>query len=166
MKYLTYDLISAANGWVNESGEPEPGAIHSFNAAVESYFEHLEGLQAHISKPAFQFFRFGFGDDSLHDGRLISMSIGDFTSERGKIVKSKAEFGFVDFRGLREYTFTAKDIRRAKLALQDAPFGDLYTYELTAAPEDNLNLSFLFANGTEISVDFRRLIFRRRKWLC
>ncbi len=41
--------------------------------------------------------------------------------------------------------------------------GDLFTYELTAVDKDSLQLGFLFAVGASIVIQFRRLVFRRRR---
>jgi hypothetical protein len=42
-------------------------------------------------------------------------------------------------------------------------FGDVYVYELTKAPGDRLRLGFLFASGGSIVVEFKKLVFRKRR---
>ena len=41
--------------------------------------------------------------------------------------------------------------------------GDLYLVELTASEGKKLQLGFLFASGASLIIEFRRLVFRRRR---
>ena len=42
-------------------------------------------------------------------------------------------------------------------------FGDLYTYELTGDDDDDLRLGLVFASGASVSIQFQRLVYRRRR---
>ena len=77
MRFLPYELLAAANGWIDQGPEESQTAQKRFDAAVESYFRHLDTIRDRLSKPAWQFFRYGGGRYGLHDGRLLRLSAGD-----------------------------------------------------------------------------------------
>lgn len=172
MKYLTYELIAAANGWNADSNEeygvPEAGGGEEFERAVDAYRRELDSIKSRISTPAFKFFRYGRGETGIHDGRLISMSIGDGVTKRdsrfsGVRNSTEAIITVINFEEDREHVFRLKGVSGANLALVGSQFGDIYLCELTAVDDDKLKLSFLFADGHEIGVEFRKLIYRLKK---
>ena len=77
MRYFTYEVISAANGWGGQRNAELRKAEARYASAFEKYKEHLESLESRISRDAYQFFRYGFGSEGLHDARLLSIRAGD-----------------------------------------------------------------------------------------
>jgi hypothetical protein len=77
MKYFTYELIAAANDWIDQTNQELRVAEKRLNAAIQKYQRELESLKPRISGAAWNFFRHGFGEQGLHDARLISLRVGD-----------------------------------------------------------------------------------------
>lgn len=77
LRYFSYDLIAAANDWNPQTKAGQARAEKQFAKAGERYRTALDKLRSRIGRRAWQFFRYGFGPTGLHDGRLVSMSIGD-----------------------------------------------------------------------------------------
>ena len=77
MHYFTYDLIAASNDWIEQSATAQRAAEQRLDSVFREYLRQLDKLENRISRPAFQFFRYGFGSDSLHDARLLSLRVGD-----------------------------------------------------------------------------------------
>ena len=146
-------------------------------SAFEKYNLELENLKPRLSKPAWEFFRYGRDELGLHDGRLLSFRIGDgldYTPDgsspfRVNYQHTSAIFEFLNYEQVFHYTF---DLRRVTqmytdLFIDDFLFskslGDLYILELTETDDKNLQLGFLFATGATIAIRFKRLVFRRRR---
>ena len=175
MKYFTYELIAAANGWIDQSEKQQEQAERRFWRLVENYHLELEELQPRLSKSAWNFFRHGFAETGLHDGRLLSFSLGDgpdfiadgLTPFRINHQKAIARMEFLNYEQEFRHVFELRGLKRASMNLypdeDTGAIGDLYTYELTAASEDYLRLGILFATGAEIEFEFRRLIYRRSR---
>ena len=140
------------------------------------YQRELKALESRVSRKAWQFFRYGFGDKSLHDASLLSLRVGDGL---GFIANGKRPFylnrqttavviEFLNYQQNARYVF---DLRRVKL-LQTELYGEnesyarsighLYTYELSSL-RDDLQLGFLFASGGTIVVQFRRMVFQLQR---
>lgn len=176
MKYFTYKLIAAANGWNGESPRAEKRATILFEQACKDYQRQLTRVRRRISAPAWQFFRYGVMDESLHDATLLSFTIGD--DIRGKRPRSylwhrnsartRARLEFLNCRGDLKRVFECVDTRRLRTdlltgELPSKSLGDLYSYELRPIDRQYLALSFLFATGAEIEIEFRKLQFRTQR---
>jgi hypothetical protein len=175
MKYFSYQLIASANDWVKQSEKQRKQSEEQFWKVVGQYNDDLENIKHRVSKPAWNFFRYGFGDYGLHDGRLVSFNIGDniayspdnksFKRKRG--TSSKIEF--LNFKEEFYYQFVFRNVKSAKLnidvneSLFERNIGDLFTYELAEFDANNLQIGFLFASGAEINIVFSKLIFRRKR---
>jgi len=144
---------------------------------VKKYQRQLDALENRISRSAWQFFRYGFGSKSLHDGRLLSLKVGDglnytptgtspFLLNRQR---TSAIIEFLNYEQDLHYVFDLRGVNHSCIDLfveKDAyakSVGDLYIYELTAAGKDGLRLGFLFASGASIVVDFERMVFRKKR---
>ncbi len=177
MKYFTYDLVAAANDWIEQSEEEHRKAEKQFWSVVEDYHYELEGLKSRVSRAAWNFFRHGFGHYGLHDARLLSLSVGDgldyvpdgaspFLLNRQR---TTARVEFLNYEQGLHYLFDLRGVSRVQSDLfieEDSSaesIGDLFTYELTAVDKDNLQLGFLFASSASIIIQFRRLVFRRHR---
>src|ERR1044072_7653819 len=77
MLYFTYELISPANEWIDQTDDEVRAAERRMSAVIKKYQNQLDTLEPRLSRQAFQFFRFGYGSKSLHDARLLSANIGD-----------------------------------------------------------------------------------------
>ncbi|HEX8735824.1 MAG TPA: hypothetical protein VF721_10900, partial [Pyrinomonadaceae bacterium] len=77
MRYFTYETIAAANDWIEQTESESKKAEEHFWKLVSQYEQELETIKHRISKPAWNFFRYGFAETGLHDGRLLSFEIGD-----------------------------------------------------------------------------------------
>jgi hypothetical protein len=177
MKYITYNMVAAANDWIEQSEEEHRQAEKQYWAAVEQYRHELEGLKSRVSQPAWDFFWHGFGRYGLHDARLLSFSVGDgldyvpngtlpFLLNRQH---TSAKIEFLNYEQDFHYSFDLRGVRRVQsdLLIEEGSYaqsiGDLFTYELTAVNDSSLQIGFLFASGASIMIQFRRLVFRRHR---
>ncbi len=177
MKYLTYELLAAANDWIKQTEREERLAQKRFSAAVEKYRRELETLKPRISAPAWNFFMYGRDETGLHDARLLSLRVGDgldytpdgTTPFRLNRQRTAAVVEFLNYEQSFHYVFDLRGVSevRSDFSVDDflaaRSLGDLYLCELTAKDEKTLQLGLLFANGSTLVIQFRRLVFRRRK---
>lgn len=177
MKYFTSNLVAAANDWVEQTRDEYRQAEKQFWATVEDYYRELENLKSRVSRPAWDFFRHGFGRYGLHDAQLLSLSVGDgldyvpdgVAPFRLGWQRLSARIEFLNYEQDLHYLFELRGVRRVQsdLYLDVSPYaksiGDLFIYELTSPDTDSLQLGFLFASGASIVVQFHKLIFRRRR---
>ena len=176
MRYFTYELISAANGWGGKSVAARRKGEARYASAFEKYKEQLESLQSRISRDAYQFFRYGFGMEGLHDARLLSLRAGDgldyladgqqpFLLNRQKL---SVVIEFLNYEQNRHYIFDLRKVSRltCDLFVEEERYaksaGDLYTYELIGIG-DELGLGLLFASGATITAQFGKLVFRKKR---
>jgi hypothetical protein len=174
VKYFPYELIASANEWLDESPKAVRMAISQFKKASVAYKHHLDQIRQRVSSGAWQFFRYGVMDKSLHDATLLRLSMGDTlcaTSrgycDRRNRSRTTASFEFLSFNESWIAAFNCKNVQSLKADFCLAPpmlrnLGDLYIYELRAASPTTLALGFLFASGSEIEIEFGKLIFSRR----
>lgn len=73
MKYFTYKLIAAANGWTRQRRQRQADAARRFEETVVEYEKSLNILRPRLSASAWQF----FAKESMHDARLLTLSVGD-----------------------------------------------------------------------------------------
>jgi hypothetical protein len=176
MKYFTYELIAAANDWTEQCEEMRLDADRRFWEADKQYHSSLQELRPRISGQAWHFFENGHGRWGLHDGRLISLSIGDGLDYRPDGTRpfrvnhqrTVARILFLNHEQDLLYTFDLRGVDRMRddLLRCEAPnwcLGDLFTYEITAIDKNLLQLGFLFASGATIVAEFTKLIFRRQR---
>jgi hypothetical protein len=176
MKYFTYDVICAANGWNDQS----PGQIQRAQVRLvalnQAYQSELDGLQSRIGQRAWRFFREGFGGTGLHDARLLSLCVGDGLAYmpngeapfRVNRQRASAHIAFLNFEQTYLHTFDCRELTSAQLSVGDGnggdvyALGDLYTYELTDGGNNRLALGLLFADGHQLDLTFKKLVYRRR----
>ena len=174
MRYFTYELIAAANDWVDQTPKERQQAEKRFARAVTNYHRELEKLNQRLSQSAWKFFRYGFSETGLHDGRLLSFAFGDGLNYvpdgnspfRLNHEKTSGRVEFLNYQQTFRYAFELRGLQRAgvNLCLEQVGkrnLGDLFTYELTRARGESLRLGFLFTSGTEIDLEFRSLVFKR-----
>ena len=177
MKYFPYSLFAAANDWEESPALTMAEAEIALTKAFKDYFQQLESLRERVSKSAWEFFRNGSGERGLHDARLLNFTIGDGLSYvpdgsapyRLNRQAAEARIEFINYEQTFHYQFRATGIRRSTSTFEaddfypKRHFGDLYIYELTVSEDHHLGLGFLFGDGAEISLEFRKLIFRRSR---
>ena|ERR1044072_236734 len=175
MRYFTFELIAAANDWVQQTAAEHRKAEGQLLKAIRKYQRQLEPLESRVSRDAWQFFRYGFGSKSLHDARLLSLQVGDGL---GYIADGKKPFlinrrpasvlvEFLNYEQNARYIFDLRRVTRMSCDLfvekeSHSSIGDLYIYELTTAG-NGLQLGLLFASGASIVVQFGKLVFRRNR---
>jgi len=178
MKYFTYELISTSNGWTDASDARIKKVGRNYERAWAKYIEQLDLIEGRISKPAFKFFRFGFGSTGLHDANLLSFKTGDGLdfvvdgTQPFKINRARFEsrIELINFDQDRHYAFKLKGVSEVRCKLRpgghsfSGSLGDLYTYELTDAGDGTLRIGLLFQSGGEIEVTFKKLIFRMKRF--
>lgn len=176
MKYFTFDLIAAANGWIEQTIPELRLAEKRFDSVVTKYYRELERLKPRVSGAAWNFFRHGYAEKGLHDARLLSLKVGDglnYTPDgsspfRLNRQRTSTIVEFLNYEQTFHYVFDLRGVRRVStdLFVEEQSYakslGDLYIYELTAIDQKDLQLGFLFASGATIVIQFRRLVFRRR----
>src|SRR5689334_4134979 len=173
MKYLSYELIAAANDWVDQTDEEMREAGKLLEKRWKDYFQELDSLQPRMSFAAWNFFRHGSGRAGLHDARLLSLNLGDgldYTADgaspfRLNRQRLSARLQFLNFEQDFHYTFEFRGVSRAQCDLfPSGPrvpgVGDLYTYEVVSIDDNHLQMGCIFANGASIIIQFRKLIFR------
>jgi hypothetical protein len=143
---------------------------------LKQYHRSLQDLKPRISRQAWNFFENGYGRWGLHDGRLISLSIGDGLDYRldGNVPfrinhqRTTARVKFLNYEQDLFYTFDLRGISRVRSDLMKCEarnwdLGDLFTYEIVAVDENLLQLGFPFASGASIGAQFKKLIFRKKR---
>ena len=173
MKYFTYELIAAANEWIDQTEEARIDAGRQFEEAVKQYHRSLAELKPRIRRRAWDFFENGYGRWGLHDGRLISLSIGDGLDYRPdgtkpfrlNLQRTNARVVLLNYEQDLLYTFDLRGVSRMNSDLLRGELsiglGNVFTYEIVAADKNLLQLGFLFASGASIVGQFTKLVFRR-----
>ncbi len=153
MKFFTYNLISAANGWGTESDAQQKAASKRFNRVCESYKNYLDKAKPKVSEAAWKFFRDGNPENTLHDGQLLSI----------QTKKSTVTIRIKDYYGRKIYTFKCLGANQLdfarKLNALSSNFGEIYAYEIRTDLKKQLVLEFLLSNGDNITIKFKRLLF-------
>lgn len=177
MRYFTYELISGANGWGGKSVAERRKFEARFKKALTKYQEQLESLKSRVSRDAYQFFRYGYGSESLHDARLLTLRAGDgldyIADGKQPFLLNRQRLSVViellNYEQDAHYIFDLRKVSRlaCDLFLEDEEryaksVGDLYTYELIGVG-DELELGLLFASGATITAQFGKLVFRRKR---
>jgi hypothetical protein len=156
MKYFTYDLLAAANDWTVQSEEERGRAEAEWAKAVKNYFRDLEKLKTRVSAPALDFFQNGGGESGLHDGRLISASVGDGLDYPADGISPfylcrrtmTARLEFLNYEQDRLYTFDLRGVRghQGNLFVEEdrdaKSVGDLYLCEISAENDEASSSGF------------------------
>jgi hypothetical protein len=176
MKYFTDEFYRAAATESEDTDEQKQQALESYRRTVKAYHLELDELKPRLSKPAWNFFRWGAAETGLHDARLLSFNVGDGLDYepdgtapfRLTYQRTVARIEFLNYTQKYHYIFDVRGLRRARMDLfvEENLFlkriGDLDTYELTGIDDEFLRLCFQFASGAEIEFEFRKLGFKRR----
>jgi hypothetical protein len=176
VKYFTYELIAAAGAWRNETIAEQQAASRKLDRATFAYCRHLDKTRPKVPPAAWRFFRHGNPENTLHDSRLMNMSIGDipvrglgWTSSGRTKFASVVRLEFLTYEEDRLYIMECRGLHRIESIItiphsdefsDRNQIGDLYTYELRSGPKGRLQLGFLFVSGATIELEFESLRFR------
>lgn len=181
MRFFTREVVGAANNWgvwFGQSVEDRLKAGDVFWATVERYYEHLEGLKARVSRPAWEFFRHGYAETGLHDATLLALSVGDapggapgnLPSLSPMWRKAAARVELLNYEKSLHYSFGMRGLKHFSADIFPFPdewgrgiIDDLFIYELTETESGELEFGLLFVSGATASLRFERLLFRRRR---
>ncbi len=147
------------------------------------YYKHLDKIAERLGPSAYKFFRWGWAETCLHDGFLLSLSMGDAVSEAEDDFQ-RLRFGrpgngnsIVQLRALSYekellHTFTFEGIRKVIVDIPSGKplwftpgktLGQIYTYEVSAAASKYLRCEWLLDSGGTIAVEFQKLNYRCKK---
>jgi hypothetical protein len=158
MKYLTKEL---------HDGDDTAAWKHNLKA----YADQLGLLRPRLSKRAYEF----FARISLHDGTLISLTVGDaietslgeLSSLSRNARKAKVVLRLLNYEQDSLYTLRFTRIRRVLIESrleEPRPVIDDFLYgELTPADESHLCYRILFSSGTLIAIEFKRFSYEREQ---
>ena len=159
-------------GWNSDDEKESAWALRSSDENLEAYAERLEKLRSELKERNYGFFKKG-----LHDGRLISFSVGDglhidldsvtpkitdFYKTSVLIKVLNAEF---DFLYELKYANVSKCIFNFP---SDEPLWgnniDDWGYdEISKLDERLLRHEILFSSGTTILIEFEKFSYKRSK---
>jgi len=148
-----------------------------FLRKLRLYYKHLDKIADRLGPGAYKFFRWGFAETGLHDGYLLSLSMGDAVHQaeddyhRLSFDNSKS---IVQLRALSYekdllHTFTFKGLRKVVVDIPSGKplwftpgktLGQIYLYEVSAASSKYLRCEWLLDSGGTIAVEFQKLIYR------
>jgi hypothetical protein len=168
MKYFTRDIWA---GWQSNRKGVFERAMKKWNTNRTRYRASIRKVSARLGGRQGKFFT----DHSMHDGRLLLFEVKDWprsnlkskrmscaTSVQMAILtgRKNAEIYTLHYRGVQEVSMQTKN---DLFPLDDSRFGDWGYDELLADNTDVFRHNILFQTGTEISIVFRKFIFRRHK---
>lgn len=177
MKYFPKEFLKADNN-SSLSKRKRRELDRKFKLNSAAYKRQLEKLQPRLSKQAWDFFWYGFGETGLHDGGLLSLETGDGLDYvangkkpfRCNYQNARVRMQFLNFEQVLLYTFDFRQIRKLIVEFpSDDPlwnlgkFDNIYTYELTAAGKRCLRFEVFFTSGAIILVEFDKLVFTRKR---
>jgi len=168
MKFFTKEMWAAPNFGTNEEAEQ---ADLVWKQNIAEYEKQLEQLRPRLSANASKF----FGKIFLHDGTLLSFSVGDAldSTEEIPIKKRKTRVSMVvtSIDNNATYILNYSGIRHVKVEFpSDKPlfwelgdsFGDWGYDELTDAGDGFLRHEVLFASGATIAIEFQHFKYNRQ----
>jgi hypothetical protein len=150
----------------------------SFTKGLRAYHKHLDKIAVRLGPTAHKFFRFGFAETGLHDGLLLSFSLGDRLASKEH--PSKLRFGKgksvvrIEVLNHEQNAVHVFECKRLHKVIVDIPsvdplwftpggtVGQIYSYEIVALSAELLQLEWLLDSGGTITIDFEKLIYRRK----
>jgi hypothetical protein len=168
------EIITKAHwrGWNSDDEEVAKWARESTDENFRVYGEQLEALRKRLNERNFHFFK-----SSLHDGRLISFSVGDglhLELENGKPVTIRDFYRTsVQIRMLNAEFNAVYDLKYQGVskAVFDFPSDDPlwgkniddWGYdELSEVNEKILRHEILFSSGSTVLIEFEKFSFKKK----
>jgi len=161
-------------GWNSRDEEVQKWAMKSSDENFKIYAERLEKLRPRLKERNYEFFKNG-----LHDGQLISFSVGDGLSLN---FESNAPLKLEDFsktsvlmKVLNAEFDAVYDLKyeRVSKAVFDFPtdsplwgsnINDWGYDELSEVNEKTLKHEILFSSGTTILIEFGKFSFKKKRY--
>jgi hypothetical protein len=164
--------------------EPDLDVLRGLNIALvrswQEYCKHLEEIVDRIPPKAYEVFRTENEKLDLHDGYLLSLSIGDCLDESPNSMArlrfgrgpSKIEMKILNYEKNLLHNFVFKSPRKVIVDIPSAEpiwfqegttLGQIYTYELTAQSPQTLSAEWLLDSGGTIQIEFEKLIYNRKR---
>jgi hypothetical protein len=152
----------------------------TFTRGLRAYRKHLDKIASRLGPGAYEFFRFGFAETGLHDGFVLSLSMGDavgFSEEQYKRLRFGKGKSIVELRILSYakdflHTFVYHRLRKVVVDIPSADplffeagrtLGQVYSYEMLAVSEKYLKNEWLLDSGGTITIEFEKLIYKRKR---
>jgi hypothetical protein len=167
MKYFKKELWAASN---SDDGNERKQAEAEWYRKFSEYEKQLEQIRLRLSASASKF----FGKVSLHDGTLLSLSVGDAldSTEEIPIRRRKTQMRIIvtSIDNPGTYTLQYSGIRQAVVDFPSATplfydlgdsFGDWGYDELTDAGDGFFRHEVLFASGATIAIEFKHFKHKR-----
>lgn len=176
MKYFPKESLKSDND-SSLSKRERRDIDRKFKLNYEAYRRQLRKLQPRLSKQAWDFFWYGFGESGLHDGRLLSLETGDGFNNvadgrsafRLNYQNARVRLRSLNFEQTLLYTFDCRQIQKLTVKFPSneplwnrGRFDDLHNYELTAASKRCLRFEMYFTSGATILIELGRLAFTRK----
>ena len=160
-------------GWNSEDKEFSDWARKSTDENFKIYAERLEKLRPRLKERNYEFFKNG-----LHDGRIISFSVGeglylDLEKNSWLDINDFSET-HVQIKVIDAYFEAIYDLKYERVSKvifdfpSDSPLwgysiGDWGYDELAEIDEKTLRHEVLFSSGTTILIEFGKFSFRKKK---
>jgi hypothetical protein len=171
MKYFTKDLWLA---WNNQGSIDPKKAIEIGNEAFDNYRHELERLKPRLGAQTYEFFT----RESLHDGRVLSLIVGDgINHEVGGVkpfdINARQTAVRIQVFGSEMdvlYTLSYEGIRRVVFDFpSDEPLfyhegdniGDWGYDEISAPDAKYLRHEVLFSSGTSVVIEFKKFSYSK-----
>ncbi len=167
MKYFKKEMWAAPNFGTDEEAEQ---ADAEWKVNLAEYEKQLELLRPRLSVNASKF----FGKIHLHDGTLLSFSVGDAIDSKEEIPlkkrKTKVRIVATSIDNNATYILNYSGLRHVNVDFpSDDPlfwelgdsFGDWGYDELTDAGDGFFRHEVLFASGATIAIEFRHFKYNR-----
>ena len=161
-------------GWNSEDKEVSDWAMKSSNENFKIYAERLKTLRPRLKEKNYEFFKNG-----LHDGRLISFSVGEglhLNLENNPPLNlrdfNKTSVSMKVINGEFDAVYNLKYERVSK-AVFDFPsesplwgisIDDWGYDELSEINEKTLRHEVLFSSGTTILIEFEKFSFKKKRY--
>ena len=160
MRYFKQELWLGANAPAKARASQDRWMLN-----LESYRVQLKALQPRLTPGIYRFFT----QTSLHDGRLVSLSVGDQVHGRSGNSRWSEPFAVIDavdayqkrhhilnYRGIRRLAFDYPS-NEPLFHMTCGPIGDWGYDELTAAEDNFLRHEILFSSGTTLLIEFQEI---------
>lgn len=168
MKYLKKELWAAQQ---SDNKDERDRAWEEWNHNCADYLQQLETLKPSLSRPAQRF----FGRVHLHDGTLLSLSVGDALDSIEEIPLNKrntrVRIRVTSCDNGATYTLNYSGIRHVSVDFPSGSplfyeigdsFGDWGYDELTDGGDGFLRHEVLFASGATIAIEFRHFKYNKQ----
>lgn len=162
-------------GWNSDDKEVYEWAIKSSDENWKVYAERLEKLRPRLNQRNFEFFKKG-----LHDGRVLSFSVGEglflnFAENPQLDINKDFSITNVQIKVINACFDALYDLKYTTVSkvLFDFPsdtplwgnsIGNWGYDEISEIDEKNLRHEILFSSGTTILIEFEKFSFKKKKY--